>query len=147
MKFVLALFIQTLAFGVLYLSSLMIAKNGLVMPGWLILSYLFIAIGELLVMPIGLAMVGELLPPHITGVMLGVFFISLGLGGKLAGVFANIAAIDTIDLHHVSLMESIYQHSFLRYFIYSLIVSLLCYALVPTLKKWIGNVAAINNAV
>ncbi len=141
MKFTLALLFQTIAFGVFYLSSLLTAKNGLIMPGWLIISYIFIAVAELLVMPIGLAMVGELLPQRLEGIMVGIFFISLGLGGKLAGIFANISQISSEHLNNLAVMESIYQQSFLIYFIGALLVTLVSFALVPTLKRW----ASIKN--
>lgn len=138
MKFVMALFIQTLAFGTLYLSSLLIDQHGLVMPGWLVVAYLLISIGELLVMPIGLAMVGELLPNRLSGVMLGVFFISLGLGCKLAGALAQISTIRSDQLDDIPGMEHIYQHSFLLYFMVSFGVSVACLVAVPILKQWIS---------
>lgn len=144
MKFVMALFIQTLAFGVLYLSSLMIDHHGLVMPGWLAVAYLLIGIGELLVMPIGLAMVGELLPDRLSGLMLGIFFISLGLGGKLAGALAQISTIGSDKLRDIPGMEHIYQHGFLLYFMVSLGVSVLCLVAVPILKQSISVVPVMK---
>lgn len=138
LKFCLGLALHTIAFGVMYLSSLLINKSGLVMPGWLILAYLFIAVSELLVMPVGLAMVSELLPQRLSGVMMGVFFISLGLGGKLAGVFATLAAVPLASLKDFPVMEHIYQHSFLLYFLLSLGVTVLCFSLVRGLNKMIA---------
>lgn len=136
MKFTLALLIHTLAFGTLFLSSLALEGNGMVMPGWLVFVYIVIGIGELLISPIGLAMVTELVPVRLVGTMMGIFFISLGLGGKLAGVFADISAIPQ-DMTDVPTIEHIYQRAFFHYFILCLFATLVSLALVPLLKKLI----------
>lgn len=136
MKFALGLSMHALAFAVLFLSSLALDKNGMVMPIWVILVYLIIAVGELLLSPIGLSMVTELVPKRLVGMMMGIFFISLGLGGKLAGVFAAISSVPQ-TLTNVSQIEHIYQHAFLTYFLICFFVTLASLALVPMLKKLI----------
>lgn len=136
MKFTLALLMHTVAFGTLFLSSLALQSNGMVMPGWLVFVYIVIGIGELLLSPIGLAMVTELVPTRLVGTMMGIFFISLGLGGKLAGVFADISAIPQ-DMTNVPMIEHIYQHAFFHYFIICLVATIISFALVPVLKKLI----------
>ena len=135
MKFTLALLIHSLALGLLYYASLMIGVNSLVMPVLLIVPYVLIAFGELLISPIGLAMVGELLPRRLVGLMMGIFFITQGLGGKLSGILADIATVQDIALNDISAVERIYQHSFLIYFTLSLIATAISFSLVPILKK------------
>lgn len=135
MKFTLALAIHTLALGLFYVNALITDAQHWVAPIGLITPYLLIALSELLVMPVGLAMVGELLPPQLTSVMVGIFFISLGLGGKLAGILANMASIPSGALDDRSQMASIYQHAFLKYFVGALLVTVLCYIATSALKK------------
>lgn len=135
MKFTLAMGVHSLALGLLYFASLRIGKNSLVMPGWLIFPYILIALGELLISPIGLAMIGELVPRRLVGLMMGIFFITQGLGGKLSGILADIATVQYSVLNDLPAIEQIYQHSFLIYFTLSLIATTISFGLVPILKK------------
>jgi len=137
MKFSLALIMQCIAFGLLFLGSLMQNASGYIKPEWLIATYVLIGIGELLLMPISLAMVGELLPPRIMGVMIGIFLISLALGGKLAGLFATITNIPKALSTNTFAVAHIYQHGFFLYFIFSIIVAIASLLIVPTLKNLI----------
>ncbi len=135
-KFAGSLLMMALAFGLLFVSSLFINGQGLVGPTWIVLVYLIIAVGELMLSPIGLAMVTELVPERLAGLMMGIFFVTLGLGGKLAGVIADYAAIspNIIDLHQ---MEGIYHHAFGIYFVVCLVIALMSVALIPVIKKLI----------
>ena len=134
MKFSLALIIQCIAFGLLFLGSLMQSGSGFIMPEWFIPTYVLIGVGELLLMPISLAMVGELLPPRMMGVMIGVFLISLALGGKLAGWFANITNISEAISTNMVAVAHIYQRSFFLYFVFSVLIAAMSLCLVPFLK-------------
>ncbi len=138
MKFSLGLFFQTLAFGVVFLSYIHLEANGLIMGAWIVLLYFVVSIGELLLSPTGLAMVTELVPKRLAGVMMGIFFISLGLGGKLAGVIADQAAIPD-GMTNVSQIQAVYHHAFVVYFTLSLVAALISLALVPVLKKLIQS--------
>lgn len=138
MKFALSLILNSVAFGLLFISSMLLQSNGMVMPGWVILVYVLIAIGELFLSPVGLSMVTELVPPRLVGLMMGIFFISLGLGGKLAGVIANISAVPQ-DLINVPMIEAIYRHAFLTYFLISAGAALVSLCLVPVIKHLIGD--------
>lgn len=138
MKFTLGLMMNAIAFGLLWISVTVLEGNGLVMPFWVVLVYLLIAVGELLLSPIGLAMVTELVPARLVGVMMGIFFISLGIGGKLAGLFADLSAIPQ-DLTDVPTIEAIYQHAFFQYFLISLLASILSFFLVPVIRRLINE--------
>lgn len=138
MKFSLGFFMISLVFGLLFISSLLTKSGGLVMPELLILVYLIMAAGELLLSPTGLAMVTELVPQRLMGTMMGIFFISLGLGGKLAGFFADISAIPQ-NLTDVAQIEHIYRHAFFIYFLICTAAGLVSLMLVPALKKLIAS--------
>ena len=86
---------------------------------WLILAYFVLAAGELALSAIGLAMVTEYVPRHLTGMMMGVWFICTGIGGKLSGLFADATAIPD-SVHNLARMESIYDHAFMLYAIVAL---------------------------
>jgi POT family proton-dependent oligopeptide transporter len=117
-----------LALGVYYAINHNILQNQLV----IILSYFIIAIGELMIAPCGLAMVSSLVPNKLNGAMMGVFLMSIGLGGKLAGIFAQSAA----SSNHASLIELkyIYLNSFINYCEISLAVGIIGFISIKPIK-------------
>jgi proton-dependent oligopeptide transporter, POT family len=84
---------------------------GLVDALWLVAFFFMLTLGEMLLSPIGLAMVTELSPPRYTGIMMGIWFIALGYGGELSGFLAENASIPegVTDIHQ---LNHIYQASF-----------------------------------
>ncbi|MBI5272911.1 MAG: MFS transporter [Chlamydiia bacterium] len=105
-------------------------------PWWLVISYLLQTVGELLLSPIGLAMVTRLSPNHLVGMMMGVWFLTqsaaFAIGGGLA-VFSNIPTGTT----QIAAL-GIYSHSFLIYGLISLALTVISFSLVPFLKRLIG---------
>ncbi len=72
---------------ILYGSTLTTA--GPVSPIWLVLVYLFQAIGELLLSPVGLSTTTKLAPRRMVGLMMGVWFFSIATGNYMAGFVAS----------------------------------------------------------
>jgi POT family proton-dependent oligopeptide transporter len=67
--------------------------EGAVSPLWLVAFYLVLTIGELLVSPVGLSNLTRLVPARLTGLILGVWFVAIALGAKLAS-FSAVAMGD-----------------------------------------------------
>ena len=63
-------------------------------PLYIIPAYLLISIAELLLSPVGLAAITILASKSHVSTMMGIFFVSLGLGGYLSGVLATFTAVD-----------------------------------------------------
>jgi len=85
-KFALGLFFMGLSFLVLLPAAAMAQGQGIrVSPWWLILSYAISELGEICLGPVGLSAVTKLAPARIVGLMMGVWFLSLSFGNKLAG--------------------------------------------------------------
>ena len=57
---------------------------------WLGGLYLLHTIGELFLSPIGLSMVNKLTPGRFTSLMMGVFFLAIATGNKLAGYMSSL---------------------------------------------------------
>src|SRR5213592_4906332 len=57
---------------------------------WLFLSYVLQSIGELLIMPIGYAMIGKLAPKQYQGIMMGSWMLVTGLASLFAGDFSGM---------------------------------------------------------
>ena len=56
---------------------------------WLFLTYGVFTVSEICLSPIGLSFVSKLAPPRLTALMMGGWFLSTSLGGKVAGVMAS----------------------------------------------------------
>ena len=93
-KFAIALIMVGLGFGVL-VYGINISETGKVAAIWLVIAYLFHTMGELCLSPVGLSAVTKLSPTKIVGFMMGVWFLATASSEFIAGVLANIAAIDT----------------------------------------------------
>lgn len=118
-----------LAFGAHFFGN----SNGQTSAWWLCASYCLQTIGELLISPIGLAMITVLCPKELVGMMMGVWFFSQAASFAIGGMLANIAAIPA----NVSVITSlsIYSHAFLIYGGISLIMAMISFALIPFIKK------------
>ena len=53
--------------------------------------YLLHTTGELCVSPVGLSMVTKLAPTHMTGIVMGAWFLSISMGNYVAGIFSALA--------------------------------------------------------
>jgi POT family proton-dependent oligopeptide transporter len=93
-KYSLGLFFMGLSFLVLVpAGSMAQAGEGVrVSPWWLVLAYAISEFGEVCLYPVGLSAVTRLSPPRIVGLMMGVFFLSIAFGNKLAGWAAGFIA-------------------------------------------------------
>lgn len=59
-----------------------------VSPGWLVLSYFVISLGELMLSPMGLSLVSKVAPPRMRGLMMGGWFAATAIGNKLTAIGA-----------------------------------------------------------
>jgi proton-dependent oligopeptide transporter, POT family len=90
-KFALGLFFMALAILVMIPAGAM-AQSGegiRVSPWWLVVSFALAEFGEICLYPVGMSAVTKLSPPRIVGLMMGVWFLALAFGNKLAGWVAG----------------------------------------------------------
>jgi POT family proton-dependent oligopeptide transporter len=69
--------------------------HGLVNFNWIFVSYILQSIGELFISPIGYAMVGQLAPVQLQGLMMGTWLMITGVAATLSGYFSNMALGNT----------------------------------------------------
>jgi POT family proton-dependent oligopeptide transporter len=74
-----------IAFGILACAGFIGGDTGRVSAQWLIWANIIIAIGEIALSPMGLSLVNRIAPPRSRGLMMGGWFVSLSMGGYLAG--------------------------------------------------------------
>ncbi|MBS1735190.1 MAG: peptide MFS transporter [Bacteroidetes bacterium] len=90
-KFGLALFISGLSalvmvFAIMSVNSVYLQKTS---PYWLWGTYAVFTVSELLLSPIGLSLVSKLAPARLTALLMGGWFLSTSIGGKIAGVMTS----------------------------------------------------------
>lgn len=137
MKFSLGVLFLALGFVFLAFSAKFLGVNGQVSPWWLCGSYLLQTVGELLISPIGLAMITVLCPKHLVGMMMGVWFFSQAASFAVGGFIANLAAVPD-NLPAVQSLP-IYAHAFVIYGGISLVLAMCSFMLVPFLNRMIKN--------
>lgn len=90
-KFGMALFISGLSslvmvFAIMSVTSVYLEKTS---PYWLWGTYFVFTISELFLSPIGLSLVSKLAPARLTSLLMGGWFLSTAIGGKIAGVMTS----------------------------------------------------------
>jgi POT family proton-dependent oligopeptide transporter len=136
MKFSLGVLFMSAGFLLLAFAAKFFGDAGMTSSWWLVSSYFLQTIGELLLSPIGLAMITVLCPKHLVGMMMGVWFFSVAVAFSVGGILANIAAVPA-NLSTIASLQ-IYTHAFWIYGIISLVIAMISFALVPYLKRLIN---------
>lgn len=133
MQFAIRIVITSLGYFVLSISIKFANANGLVSGWWTFLSYGCQGIGELLVNAIGTAMIAELVPKRIMGIMMGAWFITSATGSVLAGKLANLTAMSASKENVLSSLH-IYGHSFAVYVWICFGFGILAFVCVPLIR-------------
>lgn len=134
LKFVFAIFFAGLGFLTLAFSTFYPDSQHLVNPLWIVLSYFLITTGELLLSPIGLSAVTMLSPPHLTGMMMGIWFVALGFGGAFAGWLAKFSSIPESAKDAISQLP-IYRAAFFHYALLAFAVAIVLFIIQILVKK------------
>lgn len=91
LQFSLALMMIGVAFAILPIGIRLADPQGMVNFAWVFASYLLQSSGELFISPIGYAMVGELAPVELRGLMMGTWMMTTGLAAILSDYFSKMA--------------------------------------------------------
>ena len=89
-QFALSLVLMGVGFLCLPLGISFADEAGKVAFVWLFLNYVLQSVGELLISPIGYAMIGKLAPRQYQGIMMGSFMLVTGLASLFAGDFSGM---------------------------------------------------------
>jgi POT family proton-dependent oligopeptide transporter len=89
-KFALGLFFLSVSYLlILQAARIFETQHIRVSPWWLVGMYLLQTLGEICLYPVGMSMVTKLSPPRLVGLMMGVWFLSIAFGNKVAGWVAG----------------------------------------------------------
>lgn len=102
---------------------------------WLAMYYVFLAIAELCISPIGFSMVGKLIPVSMQSLMMGIVLLNTGVAAVLASFFSNYA-MGNIESTNPLITNQHYSHSFSLLATVAFCFSLLLFLLIPILNRW-----------
>ena len=142
-KFTLATFLMGAGFLVLTLSVESYSNQGLVSAWWLVLSYALQTLGELMLQPIGLAMMTSMAPSNLAGLMVGTWFLASAASNAIAGSVAKLAAIPKNIIDPIA-SAHIYADTFSLFGWCTIITGAIIFLLIPLLKRAMGELPVIN---
>lgn len=141
-KFAAGLVCMVISYSLILIAIDTTAPILLISPAIVIIAYLAISLAELLISPIGLAAVTNLARPQIVSTMTGIFFVSLGLGGFLAGKLSSIAAISN-PITSLSYMKAHYFAAFSK-LLYLLIGALILSGIIAILIRRMNSLSPVS---
>lgn len=112
LKFLFAIIFMFFAYFLILICAHSPSQN-LISPWPILCAYLLISVAELLLSPIGLAAVTRLARPQVVSTLMGVFFVSLGVGGFMSGQLAKLAVVN-LGSENLIQIKAIYFHGFLN---------------------------------
>jgi len=138
-KFLLSMIVMTCAYAlIVFVAHISTQQQGLLSPLWIIPAYLMISLAELLLSPVGLCAITVLANRNRVSTMMGIFFVSLGIGGFLSGKFATITAIPSGDISLLMLKQH-YEASFIVILEILASFTVLCIGLNALIKRLMNS--------
>lgn len=134
LKFSLSLLALALGMWLLTFAIHHPSSQYLVLPGWMILFYLLLTLGEMLLSPIFLSAVTELSPPKLVGFMMGAQYMAIGFGSSISGWLGLIAAIPK-GMTNVEITNQIYAHAFNIYMLICIAAGVIILISTPFITK------------
>jgi proton-dependent oligopeptide transporter, POT family len=143
-QFATSLLLMALGFLILPLGIKLAGVTGMSAFTWLFWSYVLQSVGELLISPIGYAMIGKLAPKQYQGIMMGSWMLVTGLASLFAGDFSGMIPEPTGST--AVMTNPGYMKLFAELGAGSLLVGIALVVLIPFLRTLITDRAEIAPA-
>jgi POT family proton-dependent oligopeptide transporter len=140
-KFTLGILLMSLGYMLLEYSTHDVSNGHLTSVWWIVLSYFVQTAGEIYLSPVGLAMITELAPAPLQGMLMGTWFFASAAANVIAGHLAKLASVPEGIHDHITI-AAIYGHAFRDYALMGIGVGILLLLIVPWLNRLVYN----NNA-
>ena len=139
MKFTLGMFMCSLGFLTAAAAGMWFADaQGLTSPWFIVLVYLFQSLGELFISALGLAMIAALVPQHLMGFILGMWFLTQAAAFLLGGYVATFTAVPDNITDPLETLP-VYTNVFGKIGLVTLGVAVVMLLMVPWLKRMIAT--------
>ena len=139
-QFAVSLILIGIGFLVLPIGISLAGADGMVAFKWIAISYIFQSVAELLISPIGYAMIGRLAPTKYQGVMMGAWMLQTGVASVFASYFSGL--IPEAGKGLATSTNPTYTSIFSNLGWGSVVVGIMMILLIPLLRKLINNSAA-----
>jgi proton-dependent oligopeptide transporter, POT family len=111
LQFSLALMLIGAGFAILPFGISLADAQGYVNFNWVLVSYILQSVGELFISPIGYAMIGQLAPLHLRGLLMGSWLMLTGIAAILSDHFSKVALGGSQSINPLVSNPS-YSHTF-----------------------------------
>lgn len=135
-KFALGMILCAISFLILPLGASFANDLGIVSVWWLVGSYLFQSVGELLISGLGLSMVAKLVPQRMVGFVMGAWFLTTAAAGVIGGWVASLTAAPEGVTDPLQTLP-IYSKVFLQIGEVTAVIALIMVLTVPILRRLI----------
>jgi POT family proton-dependent oligopeptide transporter len=141
-KFALSLVLLGVGYAALAIGGFWPDSAGRVSIAWVVLLYVFFAIGDLFIVPVGLSAITKLAAREIVGFMMGLWMLSVAIGNYFSALIAKASALEPAVLAAAQPMELLrhYQVFFGYLALGSTLMGVLALACAPGIRKWMHGV-------
>lgn len=143
-KYAAGLYLLALAFF-LYAASSVGARSGTVSSWWLVAGYAAQSLGELLISALGFSMVSQLVPERSRGIIMGAWFLGMGVSSYAGGAIASLASVPAGSTLAATTLP-IYVRLFLALGAAALLCAVIATALIPLLRRLTASTERLPNA-
>lgn len=133
-KYALGMTCCGVGFLALFFSRFVCDSAGMVSAGWLVLSYWFQSMGELLVSALGLAMVAELVPMRMIGFVMGLWYLTSALAGFTGAWVASYTALSQWSKPGLASLMN-YTHVFFLIGLSTILMAIFLWLIAPRLTR------------
>lgn len=139
-KFGIGFLLLAASFYVFYYTRFFADANGITSLNLFTFGYLVTTLGELCLGPIGMSLVTKLSPKRLTGMMMGMWFLSSAFGQFAAGKLGAGMSVSDENASLLAKLES-YTNGYYQLAIYAAIAGLVLIVFSPLIKKLMQGVS------
>ena len=85
-KIAIGIFLMAIAYYLMYFAGKAGGDTGKVSPAWIITFYAIVGLAEITLSPMALSLVSKVAPRKVRALMMGLWFVATGIGGKLTQI-------------------------------------------------------------
>jgi len=134
LQFSFALLMIGIAFALLPVGISFADAQGFTNFNWVLFSYILQSVGELFISPIGYAMVGQLAPLRLRGLMMGMWMMVTGIAAILSDQFSKMALGNTESIDPL-ITNASYSHTFGMVGWSAIIAGVLLFVAIPFVSR------------
>ena len=138
MQFVCAFLLLALSFLFLSLGVVSADSQGFSSLSWIVAHFIAQSISELLIAPVGYAMIGKIAPINLQGILMGTWMMVSGVSSSLSHYFSNVMVKSEATNPLVTNVD--FLHVFNQLGVWALIGALFLYFISGTIRNLIDNV-------